>query len=239
MRPNIKPFRYPAAANSANTMEFEQRQRRIKKELANITSDCDANKDLAITPVSDGDLTNLTAYILLPKESPRKDCIVAVKIKVPEDYPFKPLELYMMNEVWHPHLVASEQITLDFLQADNWKPGTTLHYCLLQVRRCLSEHELEPDEITMEKCCLINRDARDMFLQDVEEYKAKALEYAESAKGNEGKGEEDFNDRRLLCVRNLLSIPEAVNYNICIYRKKIDNRTVQLAFVFCLDGVFL
>src|ERR1700712_1283859 len=84
------------------------RLRRIAKELADIQSDVDS-KILAEAADGGSDLSHLHASFPGPPDTPYEGGTYVVDIKIPQEYPFRPPQMFFKTKLWHPN-VSSQTV---------------------------------------------------------------------------------------------------------------------------------
>lgn len=112
-----------------------QRQRRLERELSNISEDppekCSAQP-------TDGNLSNWIANIKGPDDSPYRNGIFKLNVSFPEDYPNRPPTVEFATKVYHPNIDPQNGfIGLSILHED-WCPALTISPILISIQAFLS-----------------------------------------------------------------------------------------------------
>lgn len=134
---------------------------RIKNELKRLLNDTPAN--CSAGPINDN-IFNWQATLIGPTESPYEGGVFYLDIKFPEEYPFKPPNIYFTTKIYHPNINSNGGICLDILK-DQWSPALTISKVLLSICSLLTDPN--PDDPLM-------TDIADLYKSDIEEYKMKA-----------------------------------------------------------------
>lgn len=74
---------------------------------------------------SGNDVFEWNATIIGPDKSPYSGGVFNLKIKFPNDYPFKPPKINFTTKVYHCNINDQGGICLDILK-DNWSPALTI-----------------------------------------------------------------------------------------------------------------
>ena len=136
---------------------------RIKNELKILLKDTPAN--CSAGPISD-DIFNWQATLIGPTESPYEGGVFYLNIKFPEEYPFKPPNIYFITKIYHPNISNNGNICLDILK-NQWSPALTISKVLLSICSLLTDPNpddpLEPQIATLYKSDRenFNKNARD------------------------------------------------------------------------------
>eukprot|EP00898_Chlorokybus_atmophyticus_P002301 jgi/Chlat1/3071/Chrsp21S08795 len=114
---------------------------RVQKELAELSRDA-SSSGVGVSDVSS--LTDMTAYIAGPRDTPYETGHFKIAIQLPAAYPFEPPKMRFISKVWHPNISsANGAICLDILK-DAWSPALTLRAALLSLQALLSAPQ--PDD---------------------------------------------------------------------------------------------
>ncbi|KAI9844025.1 MAG: hypothetical protein M1837_005960 [Sclerophora amabilis] len=114
-------------------------QRRIGKELAEVTSDPPDGVKASL--VSESDLYRWQILMDGPGDSPYAGGHFKLLLVLPTDYPFKPPALNFQTKVYHPNITNDEKgsMCLGMLKADEWKPSSKIAGVLRTARDLLME----------------------------------------------------------------------------------------------------
>jgi len=141
--------------------------RRIQKEL----------KELALDPPSNcsagpagNDLFEWNATIIGPEKSPYQGGIFNLKIKFPNDYPFKPPKINFTTKVYHCNINEQGGICLDILK-DNWSPALTISKVLLSICSLLTD--ANPDDPLVPDIAILYRKDRKTHDRNAAEWTRK------------------------------------------------------------------
>lgn len=103
---------------------------KIQRELKEIIRDPPTN--CSAGPVDPADLFNWQATIVGPDDSPFEKGVFKLKIRFPEDYPFKPPEVKFTTRIYHPNINSNGYICLDTLKSQ-WCPSLTIATVLMSI----------------------------------------------------------------------------------------------------------
>ncbi|KAF4451161.1 ubiquitin-conjugating enzyme (huntingtin interacting protein 2) [Fusarium austroafricanum] len=144
------------------------RDRRILKELADITTDHD-NSGVNAYLVNEGNMTQLQGTFSGPSDTPYAGGTFKVDIKIPEQYPFKAPGIKFETKIWHPNVSSQTgAICLDTLST-NWSPVQTIKTVLISLRLLLENpNPKDPQDAEVAK----------MMLENPESFARKAHEWA-------------------------------------------------------------
>lgn len=96
---------------------------RINKELRDLQAP--ATWDTAgvkAEPIG-GDLTKMRGWIKGPEDSVYEGGVFELAITIPKTYPFDPLIMKFVTQVWHPNISSvTGVICLDILKPSSWSP---------------------------------------------------------------------------------------------------------------------
>ena len=142
--------------------------KRIAKELAEL-------KESSVTycsagPENEDDLFNWTGVIKGPDDSPYEKGIFHVRIKFPNDYPFKPPKVHFINSIYHPNINDQGSICLDILK-DQWSPALTVSKILLSICSLLTDPN--PDDPLVGHIATVYRTDREKFNETAREWTQK------------------------------------------------------------------
>jgi ubiquitin-conjugating enzyme (huntingtin interacting protein 2) len=161
------------------------RLRRIAKELADIQSDVDS-KILAEAADGGSDLSHLHASFPGPPDTPYEGGTYVVDIKIPQEYPFRPPQMFFKTKLWHPNVssqtvrvaivicnihfanVSKGAICLDTL-GTAWSPVLTIKSALLSLQSLLSTPEPKDPQ---------DAEVASMLMKNPEQFQRVAREWA-------------------------------------------------------------
>jgi ubiquitin-protein ligase len=94
----------------------------------------------AAAAVAVSDLLNRPwrAYMKGPKDTPFEDCVFAIDITIPTDYPHKPPTMMFINQCWHPNIGVNGHVCVDILQRE-WSPTLSVLKILQSVQSMLDD----------------------------------------------------------------------------------------------------
>jgi ubiquitin-conjugating enzyme (huntingtin interacting protein 2) len=84
------------------------RIRRVNKELQDIQADIESK--IYAEPAKGADVTHLIARFPGPPDTPYEGGTYVVDIKIPQEYPFKPPQMFFKTKLWHPN-VSSQTVS--------------------------------------------------------------------------------------------------------------------------------
>lgn len=93
-------------------------------------------------PIND-DLHLWQATILGPSGSPYENGIFNLKIEFPQNYPFRPPNIYFTTKIYHCNISNNGSICLDILK-EQWSPALTISKVLLSI--CSLLNDPNPDD---------------------------------------------------------------------------------------------
>jgi ubiquitin-conjugating enzyme (huntingtin interacting protein 2) len=161
------------------------RLRRIAKELADIQSDVDS-KILAEAADGGSDLSHLHASFPGPPDTPYEGGTYVVDIKIPQEYPFRPPQMFFKTKLWHPNVssqtvrvaiaifnihfanISKGAICLDTL-GTAWSPVLTIKSALLSLQSLLSTPEPKDPQ---------DAEVASMLMKNPEQFQRVAREWA-------------------------------------------------------------
>lgn len=141
---------------------------RLKNEWQKLIEDPLDN--ISAGPVN-GDFYNWEANIIGPSNSVYQGAIFKLKIKIPENYPFKPPKIKFITPIYHPNINKFGDICLDTITT-NWAPIMSIGKVLLSICSLLTDPNpddpLEPQiaELYKNDRAEYNRKARLFTIQN-------------------------------------------------------------------------
>jgi ubiquitin-conjugating enzyme (huntingtin interacting protein 2) len=159
------------------------RIRRIAKELADIQSDIDS-KIFAEAADGGSDLSHLHASFPGPPDTPYEGGTFVVDIKIPQEYPFRPPQMFFKTKLWHPNVssqtvciaVCEDSLTNTFQGAicldtlgTAWSPVLTIKSALLSLQSLLSTPEPKDPQ---------DAEVASMLMKNPEQFQKVAREWA-------------------------------------------------------------
>ena len=145
--------------------------KRIEKELVDFNKAPPAN--CSAGPMNDNDPFHWEATIMGPGDSPYQGGVFFFDIHFPTKYPFKPPEIYLSTNIYHPNLRRGRKVcccVIDIL-GEQWSPALTISKVLLMISSLLSDPN--PDNI----CGNGNLEACALYKKDRSAFEAKAKEW--------------------------------------------------------------
>ncbi|KAM0199449.1 hypothetical protein ACHAPQ_006482 [Fusarium lateritium] len=144
------------------------RDRRIMKELADITTDHDSS-GVNASLVNEGNMKHLKGTFPAPPDTPYSGGTYQVDIQIPDQYPFKAPLIRFDTKIWHPNVSSQTgAICLDTLSS-NWSPVQTIKTALLSLRMLLEfPNPKDPQDAEVAK----------MMLEDPKRFALMAHEWA-------------------------------------------------------------
>ncbi|KAL5596582.1 hypothetical protein BROUX41_006807 [Berkeleyomyces rouxiae] len=112
------------------------RERRVAKELRDITADRD-NSGVFAEAISNANLMHLRGSLPGPPDTPYAGGTYWVDIQIPDTYPFKPPAIKFTTKMWHPNVSSvTGAICLDIL-GTSWSPVQNIKSALMSLRLLL------------------------------------------------------------------------------------------------------
>ncbi|KAF2084986.1 ubiquitin-conjugating enzyme [Saccharata proteae CBS 121410] len=149
-------------------MAYQGSQRRIVKELNEITSDTPAGMKVSL--VDESDVHNWEVYMDGPEQSVYAGGTFKLLLTLPKDYPFKPPVLSFQTKIYHPNVSNDDKglMCLGMLRPDEWKPPNKLSAVLNMVRNLLIEPNADD---------AVETSIADQYQRDRKEYEKTAKEW--------------------------------------------------------------
>lgn len=107
----------------------------VHKELLEITKCPPPN---VFASPTDNDMTEWSAQMRGPDGSPYANGTFFLKIKFPDEYPFKPPKVTFATRIYHCNISSTGEICLDILK-DQWSPALTISKVLLSILSLLTD----------------------------------------------------------------------------------------------------
>lgn len=104
------------------------------------------------------DLFEWNATIMGPDKSPYAGGVFMLKIRFPNDYPFKPPKINFTTKIYHCNVNDSGGICLDILK-DNWSPALTISKVLLSICSLLTDPNPD-DPLVPDIAMLLKKDRK-------------------------------------------------------------------------------
>ncbi|KAK4189428.1 ubiquitin-conjugating enzyme [Podospora australis] len=119
-------------------------QKRIAKELTDVTSNPPAGMTISLP--DDSDIHKWHVTMDGPSETPYAGGHFGLIVRLPAEYPFKGPEITFATRIYHPNVTNDSEgsICLGPLKPGNWKPVTRLKSILEAIRQLLIEPQ--PDD---------------------------------------------------------------------------------------------
>jgi len=116
--------------------------KRVMKELRDVAAGNDSvwmhsGEGVHVFPSPDN-LKLWRALVEGPAGSPFEGAVFALRIVIPDDYPFKPPRITFDTPVYHCNINDAGNVCLDILQ-DRWSPALTVPKCLEAIRFLLKD----------------------------------------------------------------------------------------------------
>ncbi|EYE94293.1 putative ubiquitin conjugating enzyme (UbcB) [Aspergillus ruber CBS 135680] len=114
-------------------------QKRIAKELAELVDS--PPEGIKVELANEADLYDWKVYLNGPESSPFHNGTFLVKLKFPNEYPFKPPAVNFATKIYHPNVTNDDKgsMCLGMLRPDEWKPSSRVVAVLQFARQLLAE----------------------------------------------------------------------------------------------------
>ena len=143
------------------------RQRRVVKEVADISKDQQSN--ITVWPAHGDDMMHLKGSFKGPPDTPYEGGTYQIDITIPNEYPFRPPTMKFDTKIWHPNVSSiTGAICLDTL-GTAWSPVLTIKSALISLQSLLSTPEPKDPQ---------DAEVAGMLLRDPEQFKWTAREWA-------------------------------------------------------------
>jgi len=153
----------------------------VMKEMRKL---CNEAPDGIKVMINEDDVTDVSAEITGPDQTPFEGGVFKVKLVLPADYPNAPPKGYFLTRIYHPNISKAGEICVNTLKKD-WQSNLGIGH-VLQVVRCLLINPFPESAL--------NEEAGKDFMEDYEEYSKKARMYTEvharPAKGSSSSGDD-------------------------------------------------
>ncbi|KAI9029363.1 ubiquitin-conjugating enzyme/RWD-like protein [Hyaloraphidium curvatum] len=137
--------------------------KRIARELAALEGPS-APDGIKLLLGDGADMTNITAVIEGPAETPFHGGAFRVRLQLLADYPAVPPRGFFVTKIFHPNVSASGEICVNTLKRD-WRPELTLKDVLLTIKSLLFQPN--PDSA-------LNEEAAKLLVEDHDAYCRRA-----------------------------------------------------------------
>ena len=105
-----------------------------------------------------------------PPESIYEGGVFFLKIKFPNDYPFKPPKVTFITKIYHPNINESGGICLDILKT-KWSPALTISKVLLSLSSLLTD--ANPDDPLVSAIAKIYKRNYELYSRTAKEWVKK------------------------------------------------------------------
>jgi len=119
--------------------------------------------------INEEDVTDVTAEIMGPEQTPFEGGVFKVKLMLPSDYPNAPPKGFFLTRIFHPNISKTGEICVNTLKKD-WQSNLGVGH-VLQVVRCLMINPFPESAL--------NDEAGKLFMEAYDEYCKKACMYTE------------------------------------------------------------
>lgn len=113
---------------------------RVIKEIQEVNEgDAQLSEQIYVEAIDDSDIRKLKGFIRGPPDTPYQNGVFNLKIKLPNEYPFRPPDVRFETKVYHPNVrTSSGHICLDILDKA-WTPSMSLKSMLLSLQLLLQD----------------------------------------------------------------------------------------------------
>jgi len=119
--------------------------------------------------INEEDVTDVTAEIMGPEQTPFEGGVFKVKLMLPSDYPNAPPKGFFLTRIFHPNISKTGENCVNTLKKD-WQSNLGVGH-VLQVVRCLMINPFPESAL--------NDEAGKLFMEAYDEYCKKACMYTE------------------------------------------------------------
>jgi ubiquitin-conjugating enzyme E2 A len=137
---------------------------RLTKELNKIKED----------PIEGFALTNVENLMIWqgelegPKDTPYENNKFKLQISFDEEYPLRAPSVKYLQFIFHPNIYKDGKICVDILQSSGWSPALSVRTIIQSLRSLF----MDPNPASP-----ANREAAELFLQDIELFNNKVKEF--------------------------------------------------------------
>jgi len=148
--------------------------RLVKRSDDNYEGHCPFHKGclegLTAGPIDDSDLFKWEASFVGPENSPYEGGTFQLIMEFPKDYPFKPPNVTLRTNIYHPNVNnSSHSICLDILK-DAWSPEITISQILMAIQNLLINPNVDHP---------LDKDAAKLYMENKAEFDKTAKEWTE------------------------------------------------------------
>ncbi|RDW70408.1 putative ubiquitin-protein ligase-2 [Coleophoma crateriformis] len=146
-------------------------QRRITKELAEVTSDPPAG--VTVSLANESNVHEWNIMMDGPPGTPYAGGKFKLLLVLPTDYPFKAPTLNFKTKIWHPNVTFDEKgsMCLGMLKGDVWKPSSKIMSILTAAQQLLVEPN--PDDAVEASIAQKFKEDKAGFIKEAQEYTKK------------------------------------------------------------------
>lgn len=113
------------------------------------------------------------AFITGGKDTPHDNLTYELCVRINEDYPAKPPQIFFVSKIFHPNVYRDGKICIDILQGQ-WAPTLKIVSALVSIQSMLDDPNPSSPA---------NGEAAKIYRSNIEEYKRRIIE-AHSKNGN-------------------------------------------------------
>ena len=135
--------------------------RRLQKELESFDRTPDPYSIVRCKDVAN--LYSWTGSVMGPVSSPYYGGVFHLDIQIPQEYPFKPPEIYFRTRIYHPNIGWNNGFLCLEPLGRSWSPAITIRKALEMARIIMEDPDpdntlLEYDQIEIARLCKQDRD---------------------------------------------------------------------------------